>query len=240
MILLLRVPLGNQGLRYCLFDLLLRGPLKNHPVRFASTPPMNWRGISPAFLLSAFLLFCFFGCVRKQEVPVPKPVGYFRLDTPVAEYQHWDSVLPFNFDYSKHATLNFQKRKDNVYWIDIYYPTLSAMFKMTCFPVKNNLHNLMWSEEEQVMFHVDRMMTDDIQYSIVNDANAKVFGRLYDLEGKYVATPFKFWLTDSTHFFVKGTLFFDFAPNNDSLLPVINFLKRDALFMIETWQWKKK
>jgi len=192
-----------------------------------------------------FLLFCssallLFSCVQKPEVPVPKPKGYFRLTTPEPAYQHWDSILPFSFDYSKHATLSFQKKENNIYWIDIYYPELSAMFKMTYYPVKNNLHGLMWDEEQQVMFHVDRMMTDDIQYSTVSDANARVFGTLYELEGKNVATPFKFWLTDSTNNFVKGTLFFHFAPNNDSLAPIIDYLKRDALLMVESWQWKKK
>jgi len=193
------------------------------------------------FLLSAFTLLCFFvACVQKPEVPVPKPKGYFRLTTPEAVYQRWDSVLPFSFDYSKHAILSFQKREDGIYWIDIKYPSLSAMFKMTYRPVKNNLHQLMWSEEEQVMFHVERMMTDDIQFSIVNDPKARVFGRLYELEGEKVATPFKFWLTDSAHHFVKSTLYFDFVPNNDSLAPIIDYLKRDALFMIESWQWNKK
>jgi len=189
------------------------------------------------FCLSASLL-C--SCVQKTELPVPKPKGYFRLTTPEVAYQHWDSVLPFTFDYSKHATLNFQKKENGVYWIDIYYPSLSAMFKMTYYPVKNNLHKLMWSEEEQVMFHVERMMTDNIQFSTVNDPNARVFGRLYELEGEKVATPFKFWLTDSTHYFVKSTLYFDFAPNNDSLSPIIDYIKNDALFMIESWQWNKK
>ena len=190
------------------------------------------------FPLTMLALLCLLtSCVQKQEVPVPKPKGYFRLATPEAVYQHWDSVLPFAFDYSKHATLSFQKKEDNIYWIDIYYPSLSAMFKMTYFPIKNNLHNLMWYEEEQVMFHVERMMTDDIQFSTVNDPKARVFGRLYELEGEKVATPFKFWLTDSTHHFVKGTLYFDFTPNNDSLAPIINYLKRDAFFMVESWQW---
>ena len=201
--------------------------------------------VRQAHCIAVLLLFCFsallfFSCVQKPEPPIPKPKGYFRLATPEAEYQHWDSVLPFTFEYSKYATLNFQKQKNNVYWIDIHYCTLSAMFKMTCYPVKNNLHNLMWGEEEQVMFHVDRMMTDDIQYSIVNDENAKVYGRIYELEGKKVATPFKFWLTDSSRYFVQGSLYFNFAPNNDSLEPIINYLKRDALFMVETWKWKKK
>ena len=192
-----------------------------------------------------FMFFCIFAlllsaCVQKTETPVPKPWGYFRLDTPEAAYQRWDSVLPFTFEYSKHATLSFQKQKNNVYWIDIQYPSFSAIFKMTLYPVKNNLRNLMWGEEEQVMFHADRMMIDDIQYSTINDKEAKVFGIIYELEGKHVATPFKFWLTDSTHYFVKGALYFDFAPNNDSLAPVIDYLKRDALCMVETWKWSKK
>ena len=187
-----------------------------------------------------FLSFLFASCVHQPEVPVPKPKGYFRLATPEAVYQHWDSIMPFVFDYSKHASLSFQKKEGNVYWIDIEYPSLCAVFKMTSFPVKNNLHKLMWEEEEQVMFHVERRMTDDIQYSTVNDPEARVFGRLYELEGLHVATPFKFWLTDSARYFVKGALYFNFAPNNDSIAPIIDYLKKDALFMIESWQWKKK
>jgi endonuclease-3 len=200
------------------------------------SPKTTNRKLISALLLA--ILFSLSSCVQKQEIPIPKPLGYFRLNTPEAIYQHWDSILPFSFDYSKNATLSFQIKENNVYWIDIYYPTLSAIFKMTCFPVKNNLHNLMWNEEEQVMFHVERRMTDDIQFSTVHDPEAKVFGRLYELEGKHVATPFKFWLTDSTRYFVKGTLYFDFVPNNDSLSPIIDYLKNDALFMVESWQWK--
>jgi len=160
------------------------------------------------------------------------------LATPEVVFQKWDSIFPFSFDYSNNAQLSFQKKEDDIYWIDIHYPSLSATLKMTYAPVKNNLHSLMWNEEEQVMFHVERMMTDDILYSTVNDPKAKLFGRLYELEGKHVATPFKFWLTDSSQYFVKGTLYFDFAPNNDSLAPVIDYLKSDALYMIDTWKWK--
>ena len=96
----------------------------------------------------------------------------------------------------------------------------------------------MWNEEEQAMFHVERRMIDDMQFSMVYDPAARVFGRLYELEGKHVATPFRFWLTDSSRYFVKGSLFFDFAPNNDSLAPIIDYLKKDALYMVESWQWQ--
>ena len=190
-----------------------------------------------ALLLCSLLLV---SCVHKQETPFPKPKGYFRLTTPEVAYQHWDTILPFSFDYSKNAELSFVQKEEGIYWIDIYYPSLAATFKMTYVPVKNNLHNLMWNEEEQVMFHAERRMIDDIQFSEVNDPYARVFGKLYELEGKHAATPFMFWLTDSAHYFVKGTLYFDFAPNNDSLAPIINYLKRDALHMVENWQWNPR
>jgi len=171
---------------------------------------------------------------------VPKPKGYLRLATPEISFQHWDSILPFTFDYSKNAVLYFQKKEKNIFWIDINYNTLSAVVKMSCFPIDNNLHNLMWEEEEQVMFHAERRMTDDIRFSTISDPQERVFGRLYELEGKHVATPLKFWLTDSTQYFVKGSLYFDFSPNNDSLAPIIDYLKNDALIMIETWKWSIK
>jgi len=202
------------------------------PFSFQKIPILNSQ-----FFLFLLLSFLFFSCVKKQEVPVPKPIGYFRLTTPEVAYQQWDSVLPFVFYYSKNSILTFQKKENNVYWIDIQYPSLSAVFKMTCFSLHNNLHSFMWNEEEEAMFHVERRMTDDIQFSTVNDPQARVFGRLYEFEGKHVATPFKFWLTDSAHYFVKGSLYFDFAPNNDSLAPVINYLKKDALYMVESWEW---
>jgi endonuclease-3 len=195
--------------------------------------------LTPLFFIILTLSILFTSCIQKPEIPIPKPKGYFRLATPEIAYQRWDSVLPFVFDYSKNATLSFQKKENDIYWIDIYYSSLSAMFKMTYFPIKNNLHNLMWNEEEQVMFHVERMMTDDIQFSTVYDPKARVYGRLYELEGEKVATPFKFWLTDSMFYFVKSTLYFDFAPNNDSLAPIIKYLKNDALYMIDSWRWNE-
>ena len=198
----------------------------------------EWVRKSPIPIFFLIFSILFISCVQQPPPPVPKPKGYFRLATPKAAYQHWDSILPFTFEYSKHASLSFQKKENSVYWVDIEYPSLSAIFKMSCLPVTNNLHNLMWGEEEQVMFHVERRMTDDIQFSSVNDPKSRVFGRLYELEGIHVATPFKFWLTDSARYFVMGSLYFNFAPNNDSLAPIIDYLKKDALYMIESWGWK--
>ena len=59
------------------------------------------------------------------------------------------------------------------------------------------------------------------------------------IEGVEAASPFQFYLTDSVDHFVRGALYFNVVPNNDSLAPVIDYLKDDMRHMIETFEWKK-
>jgi hypothetical protein len=38
--------------------------------------------------------------------------------------------------------------------------------------------------------------------------------------------------------FVRGALYFEVAPNADSLLPINNFLKADVVHLMNTLRWK--
>ena len=53
-----------------------------------------------------------------------------------------------------------------------------------------------------------------------------------------VATANQFFLTDSTKHFLRGALYFNVAPNQDSLMPVNAFLIEDVRHLINTFQWK--
>lgn len=186
--------------------------------------------------LQAFIMIA---CIDKEPPNTPKPKGYFRIETPKATYQKWDSVLPFTFEYSRFAQFSIPKKEQNIYWMDLFYPQYNASLMMTLIPVKNNLRELIVNEEKMLMFHVENRKADDIIYSNVNDEKSRVYGQLYEIMGKGAATPLKFWLTDSTHYYVRATLYFNFTPNNDSLEPVIKYLKNDLLHLIDTWNWKK-
>jgi gliding motility-associated lipoprotein GldD len=52
------------------------------------------------------------------------------------------------------------------------------------------------------------------------------------------ASPYQFYLTDSTTHWLRGSLYFDAIPNNDSLAPVIDFVKTDIQHIFETMHWK--
>ena len=43
---------------------------------------------------------------------------------------------------------------------------------------------------------------------------------------------------DGTRNFVRGALYFNFLPNNDSMQPVIDYIREDIDQMINTFEWK--
>ena len=63
-----------------------------------------------------------------------------------------------------------------------------------------------------------------------------VDGFVFQFDGP-TATPFSFYLTDSTEHYVRCALYFNSRPRPDSLAPVVAYLKKDLTKMIETFKW---
>jgi gliding motility-associated lipoprotein GldD len=60
---------------------------------------------------------------------------------------------------------------------------------------------------------------------------------MYNLKGN-TASSDTVLFTDSVKHFVRGSLYFDVAPNKDSLGPVIDYLRTDIEHLMETFRWK--
>lgn len=208
----------------------------------------NVRRVDTFIIIVFFLLSATLVCCTPKSLPEPKPMGYFRIDLPDHQYKPLEAshsltesvsiTPPFTFEQSVYATATLEPQPDNTLWMNVTYPDLNASFRFTCFKVKNadSLRNLMVSEDRMVKFHYKK--ADDVQYSVIKDTEAHLWGQTYEIYGKQVATPFQFWITDSVNRFVRATLYFDIAPNNDSLQPVIDYLKEDAMHLINTFAWK--
>jgi gliding motility-associated lipoprotein GldD len=76
-----------------------------------------------------------------------------------------------------------------------------------------------------------------IDEGIINIPKKKVYGVFYTIEGN-TASAAQFYLTDSAKHYLRGALYFNEAPKIDSVLPIINFLRRDLDKMIQTFKWK--
>ena len=168
---------------------------------------------------------------------LPKPRGYFRIDLPEKGYTKVDTIERYSFECPQYALITPDPYSpDEKNWINIEMPQFNGSIHLTHKPVNGNLGEYLEDVHTMVTKHLQKAngMRDSL---IVNDEH-QVYGLFIEMDGKGVATPMQFYLTDSTKNFVRGALYFNFQPNNDSMQPVINFIREDIDRMIESFEWK--
>jgi gliding motility-associated lipoprotein GldD len=192
---------------------------------------MKNKKIIPAVML---LLVTAVSC---QSDYTPKPRGYFRIDMPKRSYQTFDTTFPYTFQYSTYAKItNDPFSPDKKYWIDIRYPRFKATIHISYKVVDHNLIKYLEDARRMVVEHIPK--ANAIKDSLIIDRKRNLFGLAYDIRGNGVASPYQFFLTDSTRNFIRGSLYFYVTPNNDSLAPVIRFIKGDIRHLLNTFEWK--
>ncbi|MCK9204042.1 MAG: gliding motility lipoprotein GldD [Bacteroidales bacterium] len=168
----------------------------------------------------------------------PKPRGYFRIDLPQREYRVFDTTAPYTFEYPKYASIVYDSSKmAEPYWINIYYSRFHATLHVSYKVIHNNLANYLEDARTLVNKHIPK--ANSITQKEYDDPGRRVYGLVYEIKGSDAASSYQFYLTDSISEFVRGALYFNLVPNNDSLAPVIDFLKGDIDHMINTFRWKK-
>jgi len=169
---------------------------------------------------------------------MPKPRGYFRIDLPKKEYRVFDTTFPFTFEYPSYATISRDSsRLVEPYWINLVYKPFHAQLHISYKQVHNNLPVYLEDAHTLVNKHIPK--ANAISQKEFANAGDKVYGLLYEIKGSDAASTCQFYLTDSLHHFVRAALYFNLVPNNDSLAPVIDYLKSDIEHMINTFRWKK-
>ena len=173
----------------------------------------------------------------EPDRPLPKPKGYFRIDLPEKNYVSVDTIEKYAFEVPSYAVLTgdpFSPQEKN--WINVEVPQFKASIHLTHKDVNGNLSEYLEDVHTMLTKHLQKAngMRDSL---IVNDEH-NVYGMFIEMDGKGVATPMQFYLTDSTKNFVRGALYFNFKPDNDSMQPVINFIRKDIDHLIETFEWK--
>ena len=190
----------------------------------------------PKFLsfLSAVILILSFSCKKDY---IPKPRGYFRISFQEKAYHKFDSVsLPYRFDIPDYSQIEPDRdRLAEPFWINLKVPAHKAEVNISYKKIENNLEKLM--EDSRTLAYKHSIKADAINERIFVNPEKKVYGTIYQIEGN-AASPLQFYLTDSTHNFLRGALYIREVPNIDSLRPVIDFLIPDVIRLIETTEWK--
>ena len=175
--------------------------------------------------------------VSCSDVPIPRPKGYLRIALPKKEYILFDTLFPYSFEYPVYSKIEPAKNvKKEPYSININFPRFNATLFITYKKINKNLDTLIEDSHLFVNKHIPKATS--INTKVWSNERDKVYGLKFDIEGIGVASPFQFYLTDSTSHFFRAALYFNQVPNNDSLAPVIQFLKEDFTYLIETFKWK--
>ena len=170
----------------------------------------------------------------------PKPKGYNRIDLPAAAYQALQDEHPYTFEYSKYAKI----RPDSSliaqpHWINIVYPSLGANVQLTYKAINNNpkmLNDLI--EDARKLTGKHQIKAYSIEETEIRTPQGDV-ASVFELEGE-IPSQFQFYVTDTTTHFFRGALYFRTATQNDSLAPVIEYVKKDIVHMLNTLEFKDK
>ncbi len=196
--------------------------------------------------LFAILCACIVLCVACSEQSVPKPRGYYRIAIPDTAFYQLSTVtahdsrlttqFPYTFAVSQNARVYPLTEEKEPYWLDIIYPAFDVRIHCTYYPVGNDLRELSDDAQRFVYNHASQASAIPEQ-GFINDEQ-RVYGVFYELQGN-TASPYQFYLTDSTNHFFRAAVYLNCEPNQDSLAPIINYMRDDVRHLIETFQWKK-
>ena len=120
-------------------------------------------------------------------------------------------------------------------WLNLEFPSLNGTLHLTYHPLNGDINEYLEETNELASKH--QIKASGIEEKLVFRDSSKVYGLIYEIGGN-AASSIQFFLTDSTKHFIRGALYFNVAPNTDSIAPVVDFVRKDIYHMIETFEWK--
>lgn len=188
-----------------------------------------------AWCCICFLAVCTLSSCRRNAVP--KPYGYVRLTMPDTCYRAFPFAdYPYRFDVSCNARVQPVAGEDGGrYWLNISYPALGATVHCSYQPVRGNLRELTDDAVKFVYRHASHARA--IPERGFENPAAHVYGVLFDLEGN-TASSMQFFVTDSTRHFFRAAAYCECVPNADSLAPIYDYLHKDVVRMVESFEFQ--
>ncbi len=181
----------------------------------------------------SFLLFClfFWGCSQNYQ---PKPKAYNQIYLPKPKHK----TLKINGAYSFEKNIVAKKNENKTYgWLNLSYFNHVAEVLITYKKINNLEHFESLVGESYKLINKHKKKASSIietEIKTLRGTRAKII----DIKGE-VPTPFQFIVTDSSKHFIRAALYFEKPIKGDSLLPVVDYIKRDMLHILNTLSWNE-
>lgn len=185
----------------------------------------------------ALIALVFTACGGNNDFS-PKPRGYFRIEFPKKGYQPYSEGCPFTFDYPKYSKIEPDRSPGaKPCWQNIQFPQFNATLHLSYQPVTSKKEFNQLVEDAHKLSFKHTVKATSIDEGRISYPDRKVYGIYYTIDGN-AASSAQFFLTDSTHHYLRGALYFNSEPRLDSIQPVLNFIKKDVDVMIKSFKWR--
>jgi gliding motility-associated lipoprotein GldD len=185
------------------------------------------------FLCLLFISFLIIAC---DQDPVPREKGYHRVYLPERNYVQFDKPeCMYTFEYPAFADVSWND--PDPCWMDFYFKPFHCNWHFTYRSLKGDQEsrNLEFEEYRRLVYKHTIKATQIREIPI---RNAHVKGTLFEMYGN-VPTSAQLFLTDLDNQHVMEISFYFYTSmRNDSLAPVIDYVKEDLLHLAETFRWK--
>ncbi len=191
--------------------------------------------------LAFLILFQILIAACNSDYPL-RPRGYFKIDLPQKSYQVFERPgFPYTFEYPAYAnivqdSLFFEQKTENPYWINVDFPQFGGRIHLSYKPIYRNNFDSLVNDAFTLSYKQHTYKASAIEPEPFTTPNGNS-GVYFNLKGN-TATSNQFFITDSTKHFLRGALYFSATPNEDSLRPVNEFLRKDVEHLINTVQWR--
>lgn len=188
------------------------------------------------FFPLAFLVLL---CLACESNWLPKPPGYNRIELPRHEYQRLEQGYPYQLDFSTYSrveadSFNLGEKE----WINLNYKEFGAKVHLTYKKIDQSTDFKTLSNDAFNLTAKHQIKAYGIKEAILLTPNGYV-AVVAELSGE-VPTQFQFFVTDSTSSFLRGAVYFNSALKNDSLAPIIEYIKLDMAHLINSVNFGKK
>ena len=199
----------------------------------------NISRILKIFILLACTSILFASCEKAPKMP--KPPTYLRLDIAPSKYVEFTKEgVPFSFKYPQDGKIvQMDSKSKNNIWFNIAFDDYNFDINVSCLLLTADTM-LQYAVNDSYTFlsRHEKLSSGIVQQEYKNQER-NVYGTTFEIQGRDVISPYQFYLTDSTKYFVRCALYNREIPNNDSIAPIIVRLKKDMQTMISSFTWKK-
>lgn len=192
----------------------------------------------------------------------PKPQAYLRIDLPEHNYWLVDSLcihpgdtlvsgtdtmvaitgscktFPFTFEANRCVELREKDAPKGEQWLDLMYLQWDGVVFLTYKRLHSPDDLRGQTDTSTRLLEKHYQFASGIDEQVFESDDHTVHAVKWHLKGRNVASTYQFYATDSLHHFLRGALYINRTPNNDSLAPVLDYMQRDLDHLIETLRWR--